>query len=301
VIKSFPEAVVEAELGFVADEFELSPEPNLGSWTIEAEDKDGRGDRTSFPFTVDQYVLPKYKVSVASSPSFVTYNDSQVQVEVSAIYSFGKPVEGECSLTLKEPNSYYLREGRIPSVIKTAPLNKEGKASFPFDVKQELKIFKDEIQKWGKTFTLFASCKDSNSGIVRNETASLTMYLYPYKVEMVDRPAQIIPGFPHNFIFKVSTHDGLPVGDDNPKAIKIEHGFDYTAENGIIYSSVPQTGIVEITLVAPTNPKVCYESFEVTYKEFKDNFWLPSKHISSTASYMQLHLLTPLSDVRLDF
>jgi hypothetical protein len=123
------------------------------------------------------------------------------------------------------------------------------------------------------------------------------MHQFPYKVEMVDRVNNILPGFPLSITLKVSTQDGMPIGDENPEALKIEHGFDFSPEGGIIKRSVPPNGIVVIPFRAALNPKVCYEAIDVTYKEFKDNFWLPSKTVSPTQSYMQIKLLTPSENV----
>lgn len=37
-------------------------------------------------------------------------------------------------------------------------------ANLEFDVKKELKLNADEVNKWGKTFSFFASCQDIASG-----------------------------------------------------------------------------------------------------------------------------------------
>lgn len=100
-------------------------------------------------------------------------------------------------------------------------------------------------------------------GHVRNETLSVTMYQLSYKVELVERPSAIRPGFPLNITLKVTTHDDVPVGDSSPDALKVEHGFDYSAEGGVLRTSVPPNGIVVLEFVAPTNPKVCYEAIDV--------------------------------------
>lgn len=115
---------------------------------------------------------------------------------------------------------------------------------------------------------------------------------------MTDRPANIKPGFPVNFTLKFSTQDGVPISDGNKEAVKIEHGFDFTAEGGVRFSDIPKNGLLTLTFVAPTNPKICYEAVDVTYKGFKENFWLPSKQVSDSRSYMQVQLLTPKNEIK---
>lgn len=291
IIKSWKALSIPANRGFISDKFELSIEPNLGDWSIEAQLNNR--EKETYRFSVDQYVLPKFKVEVKISPSFVTYNESKVIAEVSSIYNYGKPVAGECTLELKEPYTYYYPEGRVQSVMKTVPLQEgKGQAFVEFDVKTELKIERDEINTYGKEFVIQASCKDSVSGQIRNGTTKFKMYKYPYKVEMVDTPSSIKPGFPINITLKISTQDDQPIGSEDKDALKIEHGFSFDADGGVVMTSVPKTGIVVIPFVVPTNPKVCYEYLEVTFKELKENMYLPRKFVSPLGSYAQLKLLT---------
>lgn len=57
VIKSWPKTAplnVSTGRGFSSEEFQLSSEPNLGSWNIEAVDAEGESSRSSLRFDVDQ-------------------------------------------------------------------------------------------------------------------------------------------------------------------------------------------------------------------------------------------------------
>jgi uncharacterized protein YfaS (alpha-2-macroglobulin family) len=64
----------EVSKGIFSSAIELSTEPNLGDWKIRAE---ANGQTESHSFSVDQYVLPKFKVEVLLPP-FVTYNSSKL-------------------------------------------------------------------------------------------------------------------------------------------------------------------------------------------------------------------------------
>lgn len=104
VVKVYPKSApitIDNEKGFHSGQFQLSTEPNLGQWRIEVEDLEETGERDTLYFSVDQYVLPKYKVDIVASPSFVTYNDSKTIISLTTTYTHGKPVRADCSLEVK--------------------------------------------------------------------------------------------------------------------------------------------------------------------------------------------------------
>lgn len=95
---------------------------------------------------------------------------------------------------------------------------------------------------------------------------SLTLYPLPYKIELVDLPSTILPGFPLNLTVQVSSQDGSPLGDGSPTALKVEHGFVCDAGSGVVYSKVPSNGRVVLPFVAQSNPKIAYDGINVTFK-----------------------------------
>ncbi|KAL5016867.1 hypothetical protein ScPMuIL_006456 [Solemya velum] len=73
----------------------MYPQRNSPYWT------DGRGyqDHSEIKeFTVDEYVLPKFEVTV-DLPSFALTSDNHVTGTVSAKYSYGKPIRGNALIT----------------------------------------------------------------------------------------------------------------------------------------------------------------------------------------------------------
>lgn len=71
---------VEAVKGVFSDEIQLSSYPVLGDWTISV--KSG-GKETTKKFTVAEYVLPKFEVTV-DVPQHATFSNSKVPVNVYA-------------------------------------------------------------------------------------------------------------------------------------------------------------------------------------------------------------------------
>ncbi|KAL8602917.1 hypothetical protein ACOMHN_062612 [Nucella lapillus] len=83
------------------DTFELVEFPDMGDWKIEVESKE-RNMKTDSPFKVDEYVLPKFEVTVMASP-LILLKDSgitRVKVQVKALYTYGKGVLGDIELTV---------------------------------------------------------------------------------------------------------------------------------------------------------------------------------------------------------
>ena len=90
-IKVFKRDVATDEYGMATVDLPLSTEPNLGVWKLTAL----AGDRkTQLDVRVEEYVLPKYQVSVDTEKEWVLTSET-IQGVLSGEYSFGKPVVGE--------------------------------------------------------------------------------------------------------------------------------------------------------------------------------------------------------------
>ncbi|CAM9628767.1 unnamed protein product [Lampetra fluviatilis] len=88
--------------GVVSADFPVSDQPLLGQWKIIVH---GEGVDKEQPFTVAEYVLPKFEV-LLELPSFVAREDGQgVSGTVVAKYTYGKMVRGNATVTLIVGNS----------------------------------------------------------------------------------------------------------------------------------------------------------------------------------------------------
>ncbi|KAM4605845.1 alpha-2-macroglobulin-like [Discoglossus pictus] len=83
---------VETKKGITQESFALSSEPSLGTYKVVAEMANSR--RVEHPFSVEEYVLPKYEVEV-KMPSVITILDKELKFTVCGKYTYGKPVSGE--------------------------------------------------------------------------------------------------------------------------------------------------------------------------------------------------------------
>ena len=91
------------KLGIVSEELQLSEQPPLGTWSIIISSNDQKQTKT---FEVAEYVLPTFSVDV-SLPPYATFNKADIVATVKATYTYGKPVKGEATLTVKESSVWY--------------------------------------------------------------------------------------------------------------------------------------------------------------------------------------------------
>ncbi|NXT03582.1 A2MG protein, partial [Jacana jacana] len=83
----------KAELkgGLIQLFFNLTSEPMQGTYKVVAQKASGK--TIQHPFSVEEYVLPKFEVTV-KMPKVITILDEKLLVEVCGLYTFGKPVPG---------------------------------------------------------------------------------------------------------------------------------------------------------------------------------------------------------------
>ncbi|XP_038615592.1 ovostatin-like [Tachyglossus aculeatus] len=95
---------VKSTKGIVQLSFQLISEPILGQYSIVAETS--TGEKTYHWFTVEEYVLPKFQMTV-TAPKTVLVMDPEFKVNVCASYTYGQPVQGRVQLSVcRRDNSY---------------------------------------------------------------------------------------------------------------------------------------------------------------------------------------------------
>ncbi|NWW91818.1 A2MG protein, partial [Rhynochetos jubatus] len=84
----------ELKGGLIQLFFNLTSEPMQGTYTVVAQKASGK--TIQHPFSVEEYVLPKFEVTV-KMPKVITILDEKLKVTVCGLYTFGKPVPGLAS------------------------------------------------------------------------------------------------------------------------------------------------------------------------------------------------------------
>uniref|UniRef100_A0A8C5TG92 Ovostatin n=1 Tax=Malurus cyaneus samueli TaxID=2593467 RepID=A0A8C5TG92_9PASS len=102
---------VKSEMSIIQLEFPLTEEPILGNYKIIVAKKSG--DKTNHSFLVEEYVLPKFDVTV-TAPESLTVLDSEFTVKVCGVYTYGQPVEGGVQLSVCRDFDSYGRCKKSP-------------------------------------------------------------------------------------------------------------------------------------------------------------------------------------------
>ncbi|NP_002855.2 pregnancy zone protein precursor [Homo sapiens] len=88
---------LKLEAGINQLSFPLSSEPIQGSYRVVVQTESG--GRIQHPFTVEEFVLPKFEVKV-QVPKIISIMDEKVNITVCGEYTYGKPVPGLATVSL---------------------------------------------------------------------------------------------------------------------------------------------------------------------------------------------------------
>lgn len=186
-----------------AGSFQLSDMPVQGSWRITAKVK-GTEIQESHYFQVEEYVLPKFEVTV-QLPSYGTPDNPSLSGVVRARYTFGKPVQGVCVLRVERQ---YSRGFYDPVAVHTQfTINGEGSFTIPMSV---LKRLSRDIES--ESFRVIANVTETLTGITESDDETITFYPEKIKVEFAPYMTESFkPGFPYRVAVKVTEQDGRPL------------------------------------------------------------------------------------------
>lgn len=129
--------------GVFESELTLSTAPVLGAWSINVE---ALGTKHKKTFDVDEYVLPKFEVTV-ESPGITTFKDGKVKVIVRSKYTYGKPVKGEATVSVSPEFRFHYVQPFDKDVITRKVIPIDGKGSVEFDLREELRLEGDYTRK----------------------------------------------------------------------------------------------------------------------------------------------------------
>ncbi|KAK3607708.1 hypothetical protein CHS0354_016732 [Potamilus streckersoni] len=184
----------------------MSDQPVLGDWKLTVVMNKMKEEKT---FTVDEYVLPKYEVTVGL-PTFGLTTSDVFKGTVTAKYTFGKPVKGRVTLRIKSKSrSQIWSDGQLfpaPVIEKTFPI--DGKATFEVTNKElnEVDTYLDYAY-----ITFEANVTETLTGITQSGSGEVQFFARAIKLEFPESlPKVFKPGMIYTAFLKVSQQDGLP-------------------------------------------------------------------------------------------
>lgn len=189
---------VTPKKGVFSGEIQLSELPVLGKWKIMAQV--GTETKTKV-IDVDEYVLPKFEVSI-DSPTQFSVKNGKLRAIIRSKYTYGKLVKGEAivSLTPKSSNAYFsMNVQNKNSVIKTIPI--DGKGTIEFDLEIDLNPDFSKFSRQ-KDYELKATVIEELTG--RNQSATKTISIHETRYQIIANELnhEFSPGLPITFSVK---------------------------------------------------------------------------------------------------
>ncbi|PIK48593.1 hypothetical protein BSL78_14524 [Apostichopus japonicus] len=204
------------DTGLIDLSFPMTSDPVLGKWKINVL---FRGVVTIQEFVVEEYVLPRFDV-IISVQSYVLITDEILPVTVCGIYSYGKPVQGEVSISVgKRAQTRFVFATEPPAIndvddgdVITAKANTgdDGCVNVDIDITSTRIRFRGSFSIYSNVLHVSAELTESASGISRSTDSK--------NIEVTTRPRQMMwiseesfkPGLPYSASIKVELPDGSP-------------------------------------------------------------------------------------------
>ncbi|XP_071167643.1 alpha-2-macroglobulin-like isoform X4 [Mytilus edulis] len=202
---------VENNKGLLSFEMPLSEDPPLGEWKITMLVE---GKEHVQPFTVQEYVLPKYEVTI-TAPTFLLPTTETIQGTVCAKYTYGKPVKGKVELSVcfqdTSPYFYYYRSrDNSERPCATRIMDIDGCETYMVDG-SELMLDSSNFSRYGNLM-INATVTEQATAISLNGTVKgpeMTFEAVKLKFED-DTHGYFKDAFPYYARIKVTKPDGSP-------------------------------------------------------------------------------------------
>ncbi|XP_058511745.1 alpha-2-macroglobulin [Ochotona princeps] len=233
----------------------LSSEPFEGSYSVVVQKKSG--GRTEHHFTVEEFVLPKFEVQV-TVPETITILDEVMDVSVCGLYTYGKPVPGNVTVSLcrkySHPSTCYHEESQAFCEKFSHQLNSHG--CFSWQVKT--KAFQLKQEGYDMQLSVEATIQEEGTGVKLTGKASSKITRTITELSFVKVDSHFRPGIP--FFGKVRLADGK----GNPMPNKIvsitANEADYksnatTDEKGLVQFSINTTNVAGTSLTVQAKYK----------------------------------------------
>ncbi len=200
-IKVFRTDVETDEYGMATVDLPLSSEPNLGVWKLTAIS----GDRkTQLDVRVEEYVLPKYEVSVDTERDWVLVNDS-ISGNLSSEYSFGKPVVGEFEIVASRYVGRWEEYARLTGRI-------DGETTFEIP---PVEYVSGVPAAGGQgNLTLDVTVREKGTGYEEKTTHLMTVAAAPLVLKLIPEGRVFKPGLEMSYLVVTQDPGGAPVDAD---------------------------------------------------------------------------------------
>lgn len=285
---------LKLESGLKQLTFPLSSEPFQGSYKVVVQKESG--EIIEHPFTVEEFVLPKFEVQVRM-PRIITILEEVVDVSVCGIYTYGKPVPGHVTVSMcrkySHPSSCYGGESQAVCEKFSQKLNSDGCFS------QQVKTKAFQLKREGYNMELEVEAKIREEGtdveFTGKGTSEITRIIS--KLSFVKVDPHFRQGIP--FFGQVRLVNGKGVPIPNELIFIIANAANYysnatTDEHGLVQFSINTTNIKDSSLsirVKHKDHSPCY-SYQWLSGEYEEAHHTADLVFSPSKSFVHLNPLS---------
>ncbi|XP_072105923.1 venom factor-like isoform X1 [Mobula birostris] len=242
IIVEQKEVIMNEAGGIIGSTYKIPEIVNIGIWKIIARYENAPDANFTTQFEVKEYVLPSFEVTLASKQPFFYVDDTELNVTVTARYSYGKDVEGRAFILFG-----VLKDGRRTSIAYSLQavsiINGKGAAKLTRD--QLTKSFADINSLVGSSIYVTASViAHTGTDLVEAEKTDIKIVVSPYAILLTKTPKYYKPGMPFDMMVYVTNPDGSPA---NNVPVKVD-GHNVT-------SKTHADGIAKLAINTPGESK----------------------------------------------
>ncbi|XP_076337600.1 CD109 antigen-like isoform X2 [Tachypleus tridentatus] len=272
--------------GIVSLDFQLADQPVLGAWHIVV---NVLGQSFNKSFTVAEYVLPTFEVKI-DLPPYATYNKSSIVTTVRAIYTYGKPVKGDLTLTVAPRTRYNILSVRPYESIQRK-VKIDGTVDIPLTLQRDLKLRKDLFRR---EIEFFALVEDGLTSRKYNTTNTLWIYDNEVKVQLIKTSETFKPGLKYTCFLKVAYQDDTPV-DDRENQLKLRYGYSYNESSWkTSFYWVPKNGLVKLEFYPPNEDDIYVLGMQAEFRGQIHYIDGVEAARSPSRNFIQVTMLTPV-------
>ena len=261
-IKVFKKVAQTDDFGMATLEMPLSTEPNLGVWKVTAQSANAEAQ---VDVRVEQYVLPKYEVTVDLPKEWVLAGEP-ITGTISAEYSFGKPVRGEVEIVAS-------RYVGIWEEFASLVLDIDGRQSF--ELPPVGFVAGVPGARGMGNITLDVKVRERGTEHKEETTRLLTVAPTPVSLQVIPESIVFKPTLPFTFLIITETPDNQPLDRDVTVSLTyLSQDFDNVEErryavrtvNGkAILTVEPPSQAVALTLEAEAKQAHAALTLEASY------------------------------------
>ena len=246
-IKVFRKSTDADEYGMATLDLPLSAEPNLGVWKLSA----FSGNREAqVDIRVEEYVLPKYDVSVNLPRSWILAN-APIQGTVSSEYSFGRPVKGEATIVATRYVGVWEEYASVVAQLD---------GTTTFELPAPGYVAGVPGARGMGNVQLDVTVRERSTGYVESTTQLITVAATPLSLQVIPESNTFKPGLPFSFLVVTETPDNQPLSEDVAVRIRYtDRDLDFlferneevmTQDGKALVTATPPSDAVAFTLEA---------------------------------------------------